>query len=182
MTGGPTLNWEEANDAATAAGGPLLVIDSAAELVLVRDSFALGDFGTTGAWIGLSQDPAAVQVDAGWSWISLAGVERDGPAFSNASPTWQYWNQGEPNDTNDDESDHADQWGAIFAGEDQPGDMNLIYDWDANGLSSYIIEYEGALTLDGVAVGAAPPLPPTPSPSSRPAARRSRATPRHWRS
>jgi len=158
------------------------VIDSAAELVLVRDSFALGDFGTTGAWIGLSQDPAAAQVDAGWSWISLAGVERGGPAFSNASPIWQYWNQGEPNDTNDDESDHADQWGAIFAGEDQPGDMNLIYDWDANGLSSYIIEYEGALTLDGVAVGSAPPLPPTPSPSSRPAARRSRATPRHWRS
>ena len=93
---------------------------------------------------------SAAVMQSPWSWISLAGVERGGPAFSNASPIWQYWNQGEPNDTNDDESDHADQWGAIFAGEDQPGDMNLIYDWDANGLSSYIIEYEGALTLDGV--------------------------------
>lgn len=154
VTGGPSLSWEQANEAATAAGGHLLVIDSAEELALVRDSFDVGESGTTGAWIGLSQDPAATAVDGAWSWVSLTGVERGGPAFTNASAIWQYWNEGEPNDTNEDEADHADQWGAIFAGEAGPDDLNLIYDWDVNGLSSYIIEYEGALTLDGVAVGA----------------------------
>lgn len=151
---GPTISWADANAAAVAAGGHLLVIDSAEELALIRDGFATatpsglgGPLGSDGTWIGLSQAAGQTGVGDGWSWISNQGAPNAGLPFSG---TDAFWNTGEPNDANDVE-DGQDDWGAIYQGLD-PTDTKLIFDWDATGLPNYIIEYESALTLNGDAV------------------------------
>jgi hypothetical protein len=151
---GPGISWADANAAAIAAGGHLLVIDSTAELELVRDSFATataaglgGSTGADGTWIGLTQAAGSATLTDGWAWTSVTGVEAGGAAFPGAGSTW---NAGEPNDSDDNE-DGQDQWGAIYQGG-SPTDTALIYDWDNSNLPNYIIEFESALTLNGNAV------------------------------
>jgi hypothetical protein len=149
------VSWADANAAATAAGGHLLVINSAEELGMIRDGFAtataagLGDSsGTNGTWIGLSQAAGAAAPGDGWSWVSNLGVPNGGPAVAGTPDAG--WNTGEPNDTDGAESGQ-DDWGALYQGT-SPTDTALMYDWDASGLPNYIIEFESALTLNGEAV------------------------------
>ena len=148
-------DWTTANAAAIAAGGHLLTIESDAELGFIRDSFAgatvngLGDdTGTNGTWIGLTQALDQAAVGDGWNWTSALGAEGGGAAFPGTSPLW---NGGEPNDAGGVE-DNQDQYGAIFQG-DAPTDTQLIYDWNGS-LPNYIVEFDSALTLNGLGVTA----------------------------
>ena len=154
FVGGGDLTWAQANAAAIAAGGHLLVADSAAELGLMRDSFAgaaadgLGAAsGLTGTWVGLTQaTTGATTPGEGWAWESVTGVQAGGAAFPGDSALW---NAGEPNDLDGTENGE-DQSAAIYQGTGAT-DTALIYDWNTT-LPNYIVEYEGALTLDGAAV------------------------------
>ena len=159
VSGAAGVTWQEAHAAANAAGGHLLVIDSDAEIALVRDAFSdaapngLGDpSGATGSWIGLSQEMVfdLFGMGEGWKWVSTTGVEAGGADFPGSAPLW---NAGEPNDIGDGHEHNTDQFAAIFQG-DSADDTRLIYDYRGT-LPNYIVEYESVpapLTLAGNAV------------------------------
>jgi hypothetical protein len=84
-----SIIWEDANAAATTAGGYLATITSRAENDFV---FSLVNnvtywHGYSGPWLGGYQDPATQQPDANWRWVT--------------GEPWSYtnWQNGQPNDS-----------------------------------------------------------------------------------
>jgi hypothetical protein len=84
-----TLSWEEANTAATAAGGHLATITSAAENNFVFSLVNQPRFwnGYSGPWLGGYQDPATQQPTGNWRWVT------------GESWTYTNWQAGQPNDS-----------------------------------------------------------------------------------
>lgn len=94
------ISWEDARDAASAAGGHLATITSAAEndfvWNLVKDRPELwyvdGANNTVGPWLGGFQVDGAPEPDGGWQWLN-----GEGPFdYTN-------WAAGEPNNSNNSE-------------------------------------------------------------------------------
>jgi len=65
-------------------------------------------FPSQAHWIGFEQPTSATSVSEGWTWNS------DG-----VTPTFFHWGSGQPNDTNGNENDHAEQCAS----------MNTSGDW-----------------------------------------------------
>ncbi len=84
-----TISWEDANSAATAAGGYLATITSQAEndFVFGLVNNAIYWDGSSGPWLGGFQSPATQQPAANWQWVT--------------GEVWNYtaWQAGQPNDS-----------------------------------------------------------------------------------
>jgi Lectin C-type domain/PEP-CTERM motif len=153
------IGWLDANAAATAAGGYLVTLTSAAENAFVHSLIAnnpdiwvsqqVVGVSTYGPWIGLFQPPGAPEPAGGWSWVT-------GEAFNYAN-----WVPGRPNDLQGIEDyghflglglgNFADTW------NDQPNNSTELNPAAPN-IRGYIVEYksipEPASVLGLLAFGA----------------------------
>ena len=84
-----TITWEDANAAATTAGGYLATITSQAENDFVFNLVNNPKWwhGSSGPWLGGYQYPATQQSNANWRWVT-------GEAW-----TYTNWQAGQPNDS-----------------------------------------------------------------------------------
>jgi len=84
-----TTSWDDANAAATVAGGYLATITSQAENDFVFGLVNNSTYwhGSSGPWLGGYQFPATTQSDANWRWVT--------------GEPWIYthWQSGQPNDS-----------------------------------------------------------------------------------
>lgn len=135
-TGGG-LTWAQAESAARAAGGHLLVINSAEEnehfLGLVRDKTELwfidGAGNTQGPWLGGYQPEGSGEPGGGWRWVT-------GEPFDYTN-----WTPGEPNNFGGVENC------AQFFGR---GRDNRNVTWndvgcDSTSVRAYIVEFPGSV-------------------------------------
>jgi uncharacterized delta-60 repeat protein len=89
--------WTQARDEATAAGGYLATVTSAAENAFVNGF----DYSSVGFWLGGYQDRSSITYSepaGGWRWVT--------------SEPWSYtnWNAGDPNDAGRTEDHLAGNW------------------------------------------------------------------------
>jgi LPXTG-motif cell wall-anchored protein len=139
-TGG-LLSWDDAKQAAVAAGGHLVTITSQAEngfvATLVNDErfwFHTSYNRWLGPWIGAYQDPipdepGGENANANWRWVT--------------EEAWDYanWNDGEPNDAGG-EQDKAHFWGEL---QSEFGPLPVWNDAAGSGPylpSAYVVEWE----------------------------------------
>jgi hypothetical protein len=154
-----SLPWDDANQAAVAAGGHLVTITSQAEndfvAALVNDEkywFQNVWNRWQGPWIGAYQDPVpdvpgGENASANWRWVT------DEP--------WDYtnWNEGEPNDAGG-EQDKAAFWGLRQVEFGPLPVWNDAQGWDEAPIlpSGYVIEWDSpedmiwglVLAVDGI--------------------------------
>ena len=135
------ISWTDADAAATALGGHLVTLTSAAENEFVFDLIdsetywapfirADGQLQVHGPWIGLFQLPGAPEPDMGWLWVTGE------PFVFNA------WGTGEPN------GQPTENFGEFFGG---PADGSVrVPLWNdridvavvpANASIAYVVEF-----------------------------------------
>jgi hypothetical protein len=84
-----TISWDEANVAATAAGGYLATITTSTESAFVFSLINNSMYwsGSSGPWLGGYQYPPTQQPNANWRWVT-------GESWSCTN-----WQTGQPNDS-----------------------------------------------------------------------------------
>ncbi len=130
-----TISWEQANAAATAAGGYLATITSRAENEFV---FSLVNnptywHGYSGPWLGGYQYPPTQQPNANWRWVT--------------GELWSYtnWQAGQPNDSGGKAEDKlqfgfavlAPVWNDMMSVDPVPDYRPVAYviEWDRDPLA-----------------------------------------------
>ncbi len=131
-----TYTWSEAKAAAEARTlyglqGYLATITSLEENTYIQEKLQAD------AWIGASdQDTEGV-----WKWVTgpeagtIFYMDPDNFAENSGTVTWDYWNSGEPND-----SDGNEHYAEIYSSGSNPGMWNDLPDsWELG----YVVEYGG---------------------------------------
>jgi hypothetical protein len=125
FTGG-SISWEDANTAATGAGGYLATLTDAGEDSFVWGNVSSvlgGDFGAM-AWLGGYQPAGSPEPGGGWSWVT--------------GELWSYtnWHSGEPNNVGFGGEGYlhvgrfaASTWNDANNGS---GTNSYIVEWDSN--------------------------------------------------
>ena len=119
------INWDTAKAAAEARGGYLATLTSAEENQFIVDNLPLAVIPGY-YWLGgVQPDPASVEPDEGWTWVT-------GEAFSYTN-----WSAIEPSDTAQDGAQDAIQlW------HTPTGSWNDQY--RSTMVAGYVVEYENA--------------------------------------
>lgn len=150
VTPAAAITWDEANAAATTAGGILASPSTDARMTFVKQAYTSTDLpdggaatGTNGAWIGVLQAAGGLLPGDNWSFL-------DGTALPGASPLWN--KPGEPNDGGSAAEVGAENFGALFYGKTAAvTDLEMIYDAGASGStdrqSKYLIEYAASAAI-----------------------------------
>ncbi len=116
------ISWADAAAAATAAGGYLATLTSAAENAfvydMVRGHSALWRSGGSGPWLGGYQSEGQLPAD-GWNWVT--------------GETWSYtsWSSGEPNDYDGVDENKLRFWYGPYWNDESEGGY----------VAGYIIEF-----------------------------------------